>query len=175
MFCTVYFDSFFNKQNWLKKYPKKTFMVLEHFKPTDGKCQNWSTISRWKGEIASSFFAMQWLANGWILSQCCFYHLSFKEWLTYYQFGGEKRVQRQSLWLLVLKLSKYTIAAWMELVLWTSVLPYNVWIERHLLVFTSAFCLIWCISHMSIVTSFITWNILKNCLSLITRLLSQNT
>ena len=57
--------------------------------------------------------------------------------------------------------------------LWTSVVPHIVWIESHLLDFTSIFSLIWWILHVSKVTSFITWSILINCLSLITRLLPQ--
>ena len=49
------------------------------------------------------------------------------------------------------------------------------WIKSHLLDLTSALSLIWWISHVSIITSFITRNILTNCLSLITTLLSQET
>ena len=151
-------------------------MVLEQSEQTESKCQKWSTISRWKGEIAIYFFqATQWLADGWIFGQCCFYHLPLKEWMTNYQFRGEKRVERPSLRFLVLRLPSFTIAAWVELILWTSVLPHIVWIESDLLDFTSAFSLIWWISHVSIVTSFITWSILTNCLSLITKLLSQKT
>ena len=33
---------------------------------------------------------------------------------------------------LVLKLSSLTIAAWVELILWTSVLPHTIWIESHI-------------------------------------------
>ena len=96
-------------------------MVLELFDPTESKCQKWLTISRWKGEIAISFFqVIQCLANGWLIGQCCFYHPSLKEWMTYYHFREEKRVQRPSLWFLVLRLSRFTIATWVELVLWTS-------------------------------------------------------
>ena len=84
-----------------------------------------------------------------------------------------KRVQRLSLRFLVLRMSSFTIAAWVELILSTSVLLHIVWIESHLLDFTSAFSLIWWISHVSIVTSFITWSILTNCLSFITRSLLQ--
>ena len=158
----------------MKNYSKKTFMVLEQFEPIQSKCRKWLAISRWKGEIASSFFqVIQWFANGWIIGQCCFYHLPLKEWIKYYQFRGEKRVQRQSLRFLFVRLSSFTIAAWVKLILWTSVLAHIVWIESHLVNFTSAFSLTWWISHMSIVTSFITWNVLTNCLSLITRLLSQ--
>ena len=151
-------------------------MVLEQFEPTESECQKWSTINRWKGEIASSFFQLiQWLAKGWIIGQCCFYDLPLKGWMTHYQFRGDQRVQRPSLWFLVVRLSSFTIAAWVELILWTSILPLIVWIENHLLDFTSAFSLMWWISHVSIVTSFITWSILTICLSLITILLSQNT
>ena len=133
-------------------------------------------ISKWKKEIASYFFqVIQWFANGWIIGKCCFYHLPLEEWMAYYQFRGEKKVQIPSLLFLVLSLSIFTIAAWMEFILWISVLPHIVWIESHLLGFTSAFSLIWWISHVSIVTSFITWSILTNCFSLITRLLSQKT
>ena len=73
------------------------------------------------------------MANGWIIGQCCFYHLPLKEIMTYHQFRGEKRVQRPSLLFLVLRLSSFTIAAWVELILWISVLPHIVWIESHLL------------------------------------------
>ena len=59
--------------------------------------------------------------------------------MTCYQFRGEKRVQRPGLRFLFLKLSSFTIAAWAELILWTSVLPHIVWIERHLLNLTSVF------------------------------------
>ena len=151
-------------------------MVLEQFGSTESKCQKWWTISRWKDETASSYFlVIQWLENGWMTSQCCFYHLPLKEWTTYYQFRGEKTVQRPSLQFLVLRLSSFAIAAWVELRLRTSVLLYIVWIESHLLYFTSAFSLIWWILHVSIVTSFITWSIFINFLSLITKLLSQKT
>ena len=147
-------------------------MLLEQFEPIESKCQKWLTISRWIGEIASSFFqVIQWLPNRWIIGQCCFYHLPFKKWMTYYQFRGEKRVKIPSLRFLVLRLSSFTIVAWVELILWTSVLPHIVWIECHLLDFTSAFSLIWWISYVSIVTSFITWSILTDCPYLITRLL----
>ena len=149
-------------------------MVLERFEPTYNKCQKWWMISRWKGDIASFFFqVIQWLANGWIIGQCCFYHLPLKEWMTHYQLRGEKRVQRPSLQFLILRLSSFTIAAWVELTLWASILPHIVWIESHLLDFSSAFSLIWWISHVPIVTLLITWSILTNCLSLITRLLLQ--
>ena len=127
-------------------------MVLELFDPTESKCQKWLTISRWKGEIASFFFqVIQCLANGWLIGQCCFYHPSLKEWMTYYHFREEKRVQRPSLWFLVLRLSRFTIATWVELVLWTRVSAHIVWIESHLLDFTSAFSLVWWILHVSIV------------------------
>ena len=63
------------------------------------------------------------------------------EGMRYYQFRGEKRVQRPSLQLLVLKLSSFTIAACVELILWTRVLVHIVWIESHLLDFTTAFSL----------------------------------
>ena len=151
-------------------------MVLEQFGPTESKCQKWWTISRWQGETASSYFlVIQWLENGWMTSQCCCYDLPLKEWITYYQLRGEKRVQRPSLWFLVLRLPSFAIAAWVELRLWTSVLLHIVWIESHLLCFTFAFSLIWWILHVSIVTLFKTWSILINCLSLITKLLSQKT
>ena len=54
-FCTVYFDNFFNSPKLIEKYSKKAFMVLEQFEPTESKCQKLLTISRWKGETASSF------------------------------------------------------------------------------------------------------------------------
>ena len=55
--------------------------------------------------------------------------------MAYYQFGGEKRVQRPSLWFLVLSLSSFTTAAWVELILWTSALLHFIWIKSHLLDF----------------------------------------
>ena len=137
----------------MQKYFKKAFMVLEQFEPTflskwfDPK---WLTISRWKVEIASYFFqVIKWLANGWIIGQCCFYHLLLNEWMTSYQFRGEKKVQRPSLLFLFLSLSSFTTGAWVELILWTSVLPHIIWSESHLLDFTSAFSLIWWISHVN--------------------------
>ena len=48
-----------------------------------------------------------------------------------------------------------------------------VWIKIHLLDFISNFLSIWWISHVSMIISFRIWSILTNCLSLITRLLSQ--
>ena len=84
-----------------------------------------------------------------------------------------EKSSRPSLRLLALRLFSFTIAAWVELILWTSVLLHIVWIESHLLDFTSAFSFIWWLSHVSILTSFITWSILTNCLYLIRRLLSQ--
>ena len=149
-------------------------MVLKQFEPTESKYQEWLWISKLKEGIVCSFFqVIQWLANGWIIGQCCFYHLPLKEWMSYYEFREEKRVQRPSLQLLVLMLSSFT--KWVKLMLWTSVLPHIVWIESHLLAFTFAFSFIWWISHVSILTSFITGSILTYCLSLITRLMPQKT
>ena len=76
---------------------------------------------------------------------------------------------------LVLRLSSFPITTWLELILWNSVVPHIAWIESDLLDFKSAFSFVWWISHVSIVTSFITWSILTNCLNLITRLLLQKT
>ena len=42
----------------------------------------------------------------------------------------KKRVQRRILWFLVLRLSSFPIAAWVELILWTSVLPHIFWIKK---------------------------------------------
>ena len=125
-------------------------MVLEQFEPTESKCQKWLTISRWKKEIATSFIqVIQWLANGLLISQCCFYHVLLKKWMTYYQFRGEKRVQRPSLWSLFLRLSSFKIVTLVELILWISVLPHIVWNENHLLDFISAFSLTWWISYVN--------------------------
>ena len=149
-------------------------MVLEQFEPTESRCQKWSTISRWKGEIVSSFFqVIQWLEKRCIIGQCCFHHLPLHESMACYEFRGEKRFERLSLRFLVLRLSNFTKAAWVKLILWTSMLSHIVCIESHLLDFTSAFSLIWWTSHVSIVTSLITWRIQTNCLFLITRLLSK--
>ena len=139
-------------------------MVLEQFQPIESKCQKWLKISRWEGEIVSFFFQVtQWLENGLIIGQYCFYPLPLKKWMTYYQFRGEKRFQRPSLQFLTIRFSSFTIAAWVELIFWTSVVPHIVWIESHLLDFTAAFSLTSQILHVSIVTSFITWSILTNC------------
>ena len=94
------------------------FMVSKQFKPTGSKYQKWSTISWWRGEIASSFFqVIQWLANGKIIGQCCFSHLTLKEGMTYHQFRGDKKAQKPSLQFLVLRLSSFTIVTWVELIL----------------------------------------------------------
>ena len=119
------------------------------------------------------FPVIQWLEKRCIIGQCGFHHLHLNESMACYQFRGEKRFERPSLRFFVLRLSNFTKAGWVKLILWTSSLPNIVWTESHLLDFTSAFSLIWWISHVSIVTSFITWRILTNCLSLITRLLSK--
>ena len=43
-------------------------MVLEQFQPTESKCQKWSTISRWNGEIASFFIQIiQWMDSPSVL------------------------------------------------------------------------------------------------------------
>ena len=141
-FWTVYFENFLIVQSSLKNYSKKAFLVLEQFEPTEKKCQKWATISRWKWETTSFFFqVIQWLGNGWIIGQCFFYHPPLKEWMTYYQFREEKRVQRPSIQFLVRRLSSLTIVARLELILWNSVLPHIVWIESHLLDFASVFSL----------------------------------
>ena len=76
--------------------------------------------------------------------------------MTYYQARGEKRAQRTSLRFLVLRLSSFTIAAWVELISWTSVLPHIFWMESHLLDFTSAFSLI--LMDISFVNSYLIYN-----------------
>ena len=48
--------------------------------------------------------------NGSIIGQYCFYDLPLKEWMRYYQFRGDKRVQRPKLRFLVLILSSFTIS-----------------------------------------------------------------
>ena len=161
----------------MKNYSKKEFKVLEQFEPTEGKCQKWSRVSIWKRGIASSFFQeIQWLANGWIIGQCCFHHLPLKEWTTYYQFRREKRVWRPSLWLPVLRLSSFIIVAWVELILWTRrTAAYRLDRKSSVRFYLRILFELMDISHLSIATSFITWSILTNCLSVITKLLSQKT
>ena len=108
-------------------------------------------------------FSSNTMAYKWMNNRSMLLSLSGLEGINaIYQFRGEKRVQRRSLRFLSLRLSSFTIAAWVELILWTSVLLHIVWIESYLLDFTSAFSLIWWISYVSIVTSFITWIILTN-------------
>ena len=132
------------------------FMVMKQSEPTESKCQKLLTISRWKEEISSSFFqGIQWIANGWIIGQRYFYHLPLKEWMTYYQLSGEEKGSKNKSSILALRLSSFTIVTWVELIFWNSALPHIVWIESHLLGFTSAFSLIWWILHVSIVKSFI--------------------
>ena len=114
-----------------------------------------------RGDRYSFFVVVQWLANGWIIGHCCFYHLLLKERMTYYQFRGEKRVQRLKSLLPCPKVVNryYSDMGDVDLMDQCSI----------------AYCQDRKSSHMSIVTSFITWSILTTCLSLITRLLSQKT
>ena len=93
--------------------------------------------------------------------------------MTYYQLEDRKGFKDQFFSSLSLRFSGFTIVTWVELILRTSILPHIVWIDNHLLDSISVFSLIWCIFHVSIVTSFITWSILTNCFSLITRFLRK--
>ena len=100
--------------------------------------------------FSGNTMACKWMDNRSVLL------LPWKEWMTYYQVRGEKRVQRTSLWFLVLRLSRFTIAAWVELILWTSILPHIFCMESHLLDFTSAFSLI--LIDISFVNSYLIYN-----------------
>ena len=102
--------------------------------------------------FSGSTMACKWMDNWSVL----LYHLPLKEWMIYYQFREEKRVQRPSLRFLVLRLSNFTIATWVELILRNSVPAHIVWIESHLLDFTSAFSFVWWI--ITCVTSYLIYN-----------------
>ena len=176
LLCTVYFDNFFNSPKLVEKlFQKRIYGIRTVWANRKQMPKMIDNKQMKRGDCQFLFLGNTMAGKWWIIGQCCFYHLPLKEWMTYYQFRGEKRVQRPNLWFLVVRLSSFTIAAWVELILWTSVLLHIVWIESGLLDFTSAFSLIWWLSHVSIVTSFITWSILTNCLSFIRSLLLQKT
>ena len=123
-FCTVCLDKFFNSRKLIEKLFEKGICSVRTVHINRKQRSKMIDDKHWKGEIAISFFQVtQWLANGWIIGHCCFYHLPFKEGMMHYQFRGEKWFQRSSLWLLVLRLPRFTIAAWVDLISWTSLLP----------------------------------------------------
>ena len=182
-FSAVYFDNFFNSPKLTEKLFQKGIYSIgtaHWIELWQSKWQKWSTISRSKGELVSSFFlgntmACKWMDNRPVLLSSS--DLPLKEWMTYYQFRGKKRVQIQSIRFVVIRLSSFTIAICVDhgLILWSTIMLLIFWIESHLLDFASAFFLIWWILNVPIVISLMTWNILPNCVSLITRLVSQKT
>ena len=120
-FCTVYFDNFFNSPKLIAKLFQKGIYGIGTVRANRKQMPKMIDDKQMKSRNCEFFFqVIQWLANGWIIGQCCFYHLLLKEWMTYYQFRDEERVQRPNLWFLVLRLSSFTIVAWVELILWTA-------------------------------------------------------
>ena len=122
-FCTVYFDNFFNSPKLIEKLFQKGIYGIGTVRANRKQMLKMINDKQMKrGYCKFLFTVIQWLANGWIIDQFCFYHLPLKEWMAYFQFRGQTRVQRPSFWLFVLRLSSFTIATCVELILWTSVL-----------------------------------------------------
>ena len=152
-FCTVYFDNFFNGPKLIEKLFQKNIYGIRTVRANRKQMPKMIDDKQMKRGDCEFLFSGNTMACKWMDNWSVLLLSSALEgWMTYYQFRGEERVQRRSLWFLVLRFSSFTTAAWVELILWTSILRHVVWIETHLLDFISAFSLIWWISHVSIVT-----------------------
>ena len=78
-----------------------------------------------------SGMACKWVDNRWgLLLSSVLEGMSDMLLVQRREKGSEERKGFKGF--LVLKLSSLTIAAWVELILWTSVLPHTIWIESHI-------------------------------------------
>ena len=116
LLCTVYFDNFFNSPKLVEKLFQKRIYGIRTVWANRKQMPKMIDNKQMKRGDCKFFYSGNTMACKWIISQCCFHHMPLKEWMTYYQFRWEKRVQRSSLCFLVLRLSSSTIAAWVELI-----------------------------------------------------------
>ena len=173
-FCTVHFDNFFNSPKFIEQLFQKDIYGIETVRANRKQMPKMIDDKQMKRGDCEFLFsgntmACNWIDNRWVL----LFSSALEKMNDILPVQGREKNSKTKSWFLVPRLSCFTMVARVELIVRTNVKPHIVWIESHLLGFTSAFSLIWWISHVSIVTSFITWSILTNCLSLITRLLSK--
>ena len=79
-FCTVCFDNFFNSPMLIENLFQKGIYGIGTVRANRkqmAKMIDEKQIKR--GDCEFLIQVMQWLANGWIIGQCCFYHLALKE------------------------------------------------------------------------------------------------
>ena len=142
-FCTVYFDNYFNSPKLIEKLFQEGIYGSGTVRASRKQMSKMIDDKQMKRGDCEFLFSGNTMACKCMDNRSVLLLSSALEGLNdMLSVQRRKRVQRLSLWFLVLRVSSFTIAAWMELILWTSVLPHIVWIESHLLDFTSAFSLI---------------------------------
>ena len=173
-FCTVYFDNFFNSLKLIEKTIPKRHLQYWNSSSQQKQMPKMIDDKQMNRGDCKLLFSVNTVTCKWI-DNLSVPLLSYALEGMNYILSVQRREKCSSTKFLVRcpKVVKLYSATWVGLVLWTNVLPHIVWIESHLLDFTSAFSLIWWILHVSIATSFATWVILTNCFSLITRFLLQ--
>ena len=78
-FCTVYFDNFCNSPKLIEKLFQKDIYCIGRVRENRKQMSKMINNKQIKREDSRSFFqVIQWLANEWIIGQCCFYHLPLK-------------------------------------------------------------------------------------------------
>ena len=103
-FCTVYFDNFFNSPTLIEKLFQKSIYGIGTIWANGKQMPKRIDDKQMNRADCEFIFSGNKMAGKWMgIDQCCFYHLSLNEWMTY-QFRGDKRVQRPSLRFLFLRL-----------------------------------------------------------------------
>ena len=150
-------------------------MVLEHLELTESKTQKWSTISRWKGDCQFLFLgntmACKWMYNWWVLLLSS----ALEGMNVILSVQMRKKGSKIKFWVPCPKVVKLYNSGIGEVDLLDQLnspycLEQNSSVSFYLRIFFD-------LMHIAFVDSysFITWSTLTNCLSLITRLLTQKT
>ena len=143
LFCTVFFDNFFNSRKLIEKLFQKGIYGIGTVRANGKQMPKMIDDKQMKKGDCKLLFSGNTMDYKWMDNRSVLFLSSALEGMIDILSvqRREKSSKTKSL-VLVLRLSSFTIAAWVELILWTSVLLHIVCIESHLLDFTSAFPLI---------------------------------
>ena len=130
-FCTVYFDNLFNSSKLIEKLFQKNIYGIGTVRANRKQIPKMIDDEQMKKEDCEFLFPGNTMDCKWMDNRPVLLLSSALEGM-----NDKLSVQRRE------RGSSFTITAWVEWILCTSVMPHTVWIKSHQLDFTSAFSLI---------------------------------
>ena len=156
-FCSACFDSFFNSPKLIEKLFQKGIYGIGTIRSNRKQMPKMIYDKQMKRGDCEILFSGNTMSFKWMDTwSVLLLSTSLEGMIDILSFQRGEKGSKTKLSVPYLKVVSSKIAEWVELTLQARVPSHIVWIESHLLAFSSPFLLIWGISHVSIVTSFIT-------------------